>query len=260
MTSKPTPAPVGDSKSGSAMLMDLALNIFLPSFILMRLSGPEALGKVNAFALAIAIPFVYGVVSAIRERKINWISGIGLANILAAGALQYFGVGHLGYALKEALMPSVLALFVLTTLRTNAPFVHRVLYTHKLLHIQSIESRLDERGTRPALDGLLVRTTLIIALSFVLSAILNFVLAMVILQSPVDSVEFNQEFGKMTALSWPVIVIPSTGVLIFALYHMAQGLRNLTGLAWKEILRIDDESASQKSQSEIEQERRQESP
>lgn len=260
MTSTPAPAPTGDAKSGYAMLLDLGLNIFLPSFILMKLSGPEALGKGNAFALAVAIPFFYGVASAVRERKLNWIAGIGLANILAAGGLQYLKVGHLGYALKEALMPSVLALFVLATLRTKAPFVHRVLYTDKLLHVDRIEKRLEERGSRSRLDSLLARTTLILAFSFVLSAALNFGLAVALLKSPVDSVEFNQEFGKMTALSWPVIVLPSTAVMIFALYHMAHGLKGLTGLAWKEILRIDDESGAKPVETPHEKERSQEAP
>ena len=157
-------------------------------------------------------------------------------------------------------MPSVLALFVLSTLRTKAPFVHRVLYTEKLLHVSRIERRLEERGSRGALDALLVRTTLILALSFVLSAILNFGLAVTLLKSPVESVEFNQEFGKMTALSWPVIVLPSTAVMIFALYHMANGLRSLTGLAWKEVLRIDDEADVNQSETENEKERTRQLP
>jgi succinate dehydrogenase/fumarate reductase cytochrome b subunit len=76
----------------------------------------------------------------------------------------------------------------------------------------------------------------------------------------VESVEFNQEFGKMTALSWPVIVLPSTAVMIFALYHMANGLRSLTGLAWKEVLRIDDEADVNQSETENEKERTQQLP
>ena len=157
-------------------------------------------------------------------------------------------------------MPSVLALFVLSTWRTKAPFVHRVLYPEKLLHVDRIEKRLEERGSRGALNALLVRTTLILALSFVLSALLNFGLAFALLKSPVESVEFNQEFGKMTALSWPVIVLPSTAVMIFALYHMASGLRGLTGLAWKEVLRIEDDAGLKESETENEKERTQQVP
>ena len=72
--------------------------------------------------------------------------------------------------------------------------------------------------------------------------------------------EFNQEFGKMTALSWPVIVLPSTAVMIFALYHMASGLRGLTGLAWKEVLRIEDDAGLKESETENEKERTQQVP
>ena len=238
------PGPLGEPKKASGVLLDAAINIFLPSFVLIQLSGPERLGEVNAFALAVAIPFVYGIFSALRERKLNWIAALGLANILAAGTLRFLEIGKMGFALKEMLMPAVLGIAVLFSLRTETPFVHRVLYTDKLLNVGSIEARLAENGRGAELDALLTRTTLILAASFFLSAALNFGLAWVVLQSPVGTVEFNQEFGKMTALSWPVIVLPSMAIMAFALWHMASGLRRLTGLALEDVLKVDEKPAT----------------
>jgi len=42
--------------------------------------------------------------------------------------------------------------------------------------------------------------------------------------------------GRMHGLSWPVIVIPSTLILFFALWRLLKGLEKLTGLAQDQIL------------------------
>jgi L-amino acid N-acyltransferase YncA len=74
-----------------------------------------------------------------------------------------------------------------------------------------------------------------LAASFLLSSILNFFLAVFILKSPPGTAEFNAELGKMTALSYPVIVIPSMVVLGLALWKLLSGIKALTGLQLEEI-------------------------
>ena len=66
--------------------------------------------------------------------------------------------------------------------------------------------------------------------SFLLSAILNFALAEYLLQSPAGTPEFNEELGKMTALSFPVIMVPCTIVLMASMWFFFSGIKKITGL------------------------------
>jgi len=234
-------------KSGSSVLTDAIVNILLPSFVLMKLSSPERLGELRAFLLALAIPFVYSIVSAIRERKLNWIAALGLVNILLSGGLRFAQVGRLGFAIKEAVTPAIIGAVVLYSLRTEFPLVRKILYNEKLINVKRIDAALTETGRHRDLERLLLQTTVILASSFFLSAALNFSLAWWLLVSPVGTVEFNQELGKMQALSWPVIVLPCMAVMAFALWHLARGLRSITGLDWEGVLKVEEQAEATKS-------------
>ena len=69
----------------------------------------------------------------------------------------------------------------------------------------------------------------IVAGSFFLSSVLNYVLAKVILVSPPGTTEYTEELGRMTALSYPVIVIPSMIMLMGALWYLFAQIKKLTG-------------------------------
>ncbi|MBU2099500.1 MAG: MFS transporter, partial [Gammaproteobacteria bacterium] len=64
---------------------------------------------------------------------------------------------------------------------------------------------------------------------FFLSSTLNYILARIILVSPPGTAEFNAELGRMTALSYPVIAIPSMIVLMIAIWFVFSSIKRLTG-------------------------------
>ena len=74
-----------------------------------------------------------------------------------------------------------------------------------------------------------------LAASFLLSAVLNFGLARYLLKSPSGTPEFNAELGKMNLLSWPVIVLPSMAMTMYALWKLLRGIEALTGLDFESI-------------------------
>jgi uncharacterized protein involved in type VI secretion and phage assembly len=82
----------------------------------------------------------------------------------------------------------------------------------------------------------LTTTSYFVASSFFLSGILNYLLARWIVVSPAGTSEFAAELGKMTALSYPVIVIPSMIVLIASLWYLLHSLKKLTGLDTEQLL------------------------
>ena len=88
----------------------------------------------------------------------------------------------------------------------------------------------------------MTHTTLVLAVSFVVSSILNFALAVWILKSPAGTPQFNEELGRMTALSYPVIVIPSLLVMMVAVWMLIRGLKTLTGLEMEQILSEQSQS------------------
>jgi uncharacterized integral membrane protein len=58
-----------------------------------------------------------------------------------------------------------------------------------------------------------------------------------IITSQPGTVQFNEELGKMTALSFPMIAIPAMLVLVGALIYLFQGIKKLTGLKFEEIIK-----------------------
>jgi hypothetical protein len=47
---------------------------------------------------------------------------------------------------------------------------------------------------------------------------------------------FNEELGKLTLLSYPVIALPSMVIMMGVLFYLARSLRQLAGLELADIL------------------------
>ena len=72
--------------------------------------------------------------------------------------------------------------------------------------------------------------------SFFLSSVLNYGLAKWILVSPPGTEAYTAELGKMTALSYPIIVIPSMIIMMTALFYLMNRVTKLTGLSLEEMM------------------------
>lgn len=92
------------------------------------------------------------------------------------------------------------------------------------------------RGTREKFDAALRRATLWVAGSFLLSSVLNFALASYIFRSEAGTEAFNAEVGRMTALSFPVIALPTMAVLFYAMYRLFGAMGECTGLSLEEAM------------------------
>jgi len=65
---------------------------------------------------------------------------------------------------------------------------------------------------------------------------MNYSLATWIVTSPAGSAAFNEELGRLTLLSYPVIAIPSTLMMMAIFYYLWRTIHGMTGLALEEIL------------------------
>ena len=136
---------------------------------------------------------------------------------------------------KAGIGKTFLFLVVLLSMRSRYPIVRSLLYNDKIIDVPTVEAALERHGNRTHFDRRLDRASLLLAGSFFLSAVLNFVLARVIVKSPAGTVAFNEELGRMTALSYPVIALPSMAVMFLALWYLFHSISRLTHLEFEQI-------------------------
>jgi hypothetical protein len=216
------------------LLINIACNIAIPAIILSRFS--DRLGAKNALLLALGFPLAYGIYDAIARRQFNFLSALGFSSTLATGGLGLMRLEPFWFAVKEAMVPALIGIAVLVSQWTKRPLVSQFLLNDQVINMPRINAALDERGARPHFNALLRRSSALLAGSFVVSAILNFLLARAIITAMPDTPEFNAQLGRMTWMSWPVIVLPSMVMIMFALWKLLKGVERLTELKFEEIM------------------------
>ena len=83
---------------------------------------------------------------------------------------------------------------------------------------------------------------------------LNFGLAKYLIHSPSGTPEFAEEMARMTALSYPVIALPSTIVLVFALFYVYNRLSKLTGLEFEQLFNVDLDNGKKEEEKDCKSE------
>lgn len=234
--SNDTDSPSSPPAKKESLLANLLLNIIIPTLILSKLSSDEYLGTKLAIVVALAFPFAYGLKDLISNRKVNFYSALGIISIMLTGGIGLLELDAEYMAIKEATIPGILGLATVGSLYTRWPLVRTFVYNDKVFATEKIAAGLAFKGTEPEFERTLTVASWMIAGSFFVSSVLNYVLAKVILQSPPGTVAFNEELAKMTALSYPVIVIPSMIIFAAALFYLIKRLTGLTGLTFEEML------------------------
>jgi len=72
--------------------------------------------------------------------------------------------------------------------------------------------------------------------SFAFSSVMNYVLATWIVTSPAGTAAFNDELGRLTLLSYPMIALPATLMMLAVLYYLAVCVKRLAGLSLSDAL------------------------
>ncbi len=229
------PTPAAPSKSEN-LLLNLACNVAAPSLVLTKGAKWLHLEPKAALLVALAFPLGYGIYDFIQRRNINFISAIGFFGTLATGGLGLLKLAPFWFAVKEAVVPTLIGLAVIASQWTKKPLVRSLLLNPQVIDVPRVEAALDARGQRAAFTRLLDGASWLLAGSFFLSAVLNFGLARYLITTTPDTPEFNEQLGRMTLWSWPVIVVPSMAIMIVALLRLFKGIAALTGLTMDEVL------------------------
>ncbi len=225
-----------NKQSSGNMLLELVLCVILPTLVLKYLSPEDQLGPVYGLILGLSLPLGYGIYQFIKEKKFGFIPALGFISILLTSSIGLLELDSRYIAIKEAAIPLIIGVGTIFSLKTRYPLVKTFIYNDKILQIDKVDAALEKHQSQGLFEESLKVATYILAASFLLSAILNYVLAKIIVTSPSGTPEFNDELGTMNLLSYPVITIPCVIVMIVAMMYLFKKIKKLTGLELEEIL------------------------
>lgn len=221
-------------------LLNLLLNVLLPVTVLSMCSKEGnwySLGPKWALVVAVLLPVGYFIYDYIERRKVNTFSIIGFVSVLFTGGLGLLNLSAQVFAIKEASVPLILAAVIYFTGRGKKPLVRQLLLNPDIIDVEKVESTIDAHHSRAAFDRLLSTSTLLLTGSMLLSAVLNYFLAIFFLDGLTPgSTEYTEAIGKQTGWGWLVIGVPSMGMMIYAMIRLFRGLKRLTGLDTDEIM------------------------
>lgn len=217
-------------------LIDLLLSIVIPSVILMKLSGEADLGVARALLLALAFPIGWGLFELLKYRKFNFIALLGLVGVLLTGGIGLLQLDTQWLAVKEAAIPGLIGLAVLVSTRTRYPLIKTLLYNPALIDVARVRRHLEARGTVKDFEARLQTATWLLGGAFFFSAVMNYLLASWIVTSPAGSQAFNEELGRLTLMSYPMIALPAMLMMMAVLYYLARAARQLAGLKLTDML------------------------
>lgn len=217
-------------------LIDLLVSIVIPSIILMKFSADNQLGAPGALLLALSFPIGWGLLELIKYRKFNFIALLGLISVLLTGGIGLLKLDTEWLAIKEAAIPGLIGIAVLISTRTRFPLIRTLLYNPKVLNVEKIHYVLEEKGHTSLFDNRLLNANYLLSGTFLFSSVVNYGLAKWVVTSPAGSAAFNEELGRMTLLSYPVIALPSTLMMMAIFYYLWKTIHGLTGLELEQIL------------------------
>lgn len=130
-------------------LIELAVTLVIPALILMKLSGPENLGAVNALLLALSFPLLWGIRDFWQRQKINLFAALGLVSTLITGGIGVLELDTQWLAIKEAAVPGLIGLAVLISTYTRYPLVKTILLNPAMIDVDRLHERLASHEYQP---------------------------------------------------------------------------------------------------------------
>jgi hypothetical protein len=228
-----TPAPAAKPNP----LLEIGITVLLPAVILMQLSAAERLGPLRALLLALAFPLAWGLWDAVKRRKLNGLAVLGVVSTLLTGGIGLLKLDAGWLAIKEAAVPGLIGLVILGSVWARRPLIHLLVFNASVFDVDRIMAALRERGHERAFSTCLRQGTVTLSGTFFFSAAANYLLARWVVTSPAGTEAFNQELGRLTLLSYPVIAIPSMLMMMALMWWLGRQAKALTGLSLGDMLR-----------------------
>lgn len=213
-------------------LVNVAFNIVIPAALLRLLPFPPLV----TLGIALAFPLAYGAYDLTARRELNFLSAIGVVSVILTGGIGVLGLNAWWIAVKEASIPLAIAVFVAISARTRDPLVKALLFTDSFLDTKRIGRIVEERGSKRELDRTFEMASYLLAFSFLISTVVNYIIARIFVNAPAGSTLFNEQLGRMTIFSFLVIALPMLVFMVLIGMYIVRRLERITGLAWEELL------------------------
>lgn len=221
----------------SGFFSNLLFNIIIPAVILSRFSDDGSLGPVWSLVVALAFPLSYGLWELYQSGKVNFFSVLGIISVLLTGGISLFQLDPAYIAIKEAAIPGLIGVIVLISQFTPFPLVKKLLLNPQLLDTDKLYQTLDNLQNRHLFEQRVSKAGYIVASAFFVSSALNYLLAKWIVVSQPGTTAYAEELGKMTWMSYPVIVLPVMLMLFGAIWYIFQQISRLTGQSLEDFMR-----------------------
>jgi intracellular septation protein A len=199
-------------------------------------AGDDDLGARGGLIVALCFPLGWGLFELVKYRKFNFIAILGLVSVLLTGGIGLFELDTKWLAIKEAAIPAVIGIAVLVSTFTPYPLVKTLLFNPAIMDVEKIRQKLEENGSADVFEKRLMTATYLVAGSFAFSATMNYILAKWLVTSPAGTPEFNEELGRLTLYSYPMIALPSMIMMMGVFYFLWRTIRGLTGLDLEEVM------------------------
>ena len=230
-------------------LLNIFVNVLLPIVALSQLSksGDKSwhIGPEYGMAVAVAFPFIYGVVFFFKNKKFNFYSVLGIISVLLTGFITIHVWNEDGsikenadllFAIKEAAIPLMLGAAMLYSHRTKNPLIDVFFLNPDIFDITKIEETAKEKNTYNDYLAFRIKLTWMFASSFLLSSLLNFILAMYLLKDANDKESYNLAVGKVMGYGYLVIGIPLMIIMVGCLIYLMKTISRITGLTKEEFM------------------------
>lgn len=219
-------------------LIELGVTLIIPAVILMKLSGPEDLGAINALLLALSFPLIWGIRDFWNRQKVNLFAALGVISTLITGGIGVLELDTQWLAVKEAAVPGLIGLAVLISTYTRYPLVRTILLNPAMIDVDRLRERLESHGATQIFETRLLRASWMLSSTFFFSSAMNYFLATYIVVSPAGTPAFNEELGRLTLLSYPFIALPSMAMMIVVIYYLSRSTRELTGMGFTDFMNV----------------------
>lgn len=226
-------------------LYELVFTIVIPVILLNKLSHQfEQHGPLIALVVALSFPIGYFLWDFIRTKHVSIISILGFVNILLTGGFALFELNSTWFAIKETSIPLLIGLGVAYTAFSKKPFINMILSNEDLINTELIAEKLTENQSQKDYQQYLKTLTLYFAATFLVSALLNYIMANnIVTEIPVDIIGEerlkirNEQIADLTWKSYLIILAPSMIMLGFIMWKANSAIKKCTGLTLEDILR-----------------------
>ncbi|MFA6962640.1 MAG: VC0807 family protein [Opitutaceae bacterium] len=212
------------------LLLNLVFNIAIPTLVLSKLSKDTLLGPVIGLVFALAFPLGYGVWDFIQRGKPNFIAIIGFLSVLLTGGFALTQLDAFWFAVKEAAASLVIGSVVLLSAGSKQPLVKTFIYNDQVIDTEKIADVLKSKQNSEAFSRLMRRCTWYVATAFLVSAVLNFLVASWVILAETGTPEFNAQLAIISVSNWVVIMPPFLLMVAFSMWRLFIGIKKLTGL------------------------------